>query len=326
MIPRRMLTLPGAAGIGRWDSLSKIPASMFAELLEDQVWQMSRGERAAVEGVLAALEPALAIEIGSAEGASLRRIASHAREVHSFDLQAPTLPQPANVILHTGDSHELLAPFLAELAEADRNVDFALVDGDHSAEGVRRDLEQLLDSPAVHRTAILIHDTANEQVRRGVEAVRFAAWPKVAHVEPDWVPGRLFAEPELRNELWFGLGLVVVDGGRLAIGTDPYERRYHPAGPLLAEIRELVQARERTPPPARAPLIEATEMRPRLAELLTELGQLRLREGALATELRTVRARLHDAEGALEDIKGSASWRITEPLRAAKGRVGRRRQ
>jgi hypothetical protein len=298
---------------------------MLAQLLEDQVWQMSRGERAAIEGMLAVLEPALAIEIGSAEGAALRRIAARAREVHSFDLQPPTLSQPANVILHTGDSHELLAPFLAELTEADRNVDFALVDGDHSAEGVRRDLEQLLNSPAVHRAVILIHDTANEQVRRGVEAVRFAAWPKVAHVELDWVPGRLFAEPALRNELWFGLGLVVVDGDRLAIGRDPYERRYHPFGPLLAEIRGLVEARERTPPPARAPLIEATEMRPRIAELLTEVGQLRLREKALATELRTVRERLDGAERALANIKGSASWRMTEPLRAAKGRVGRRR-
>ncbi len=298
---------------------------MLPELFEDQVWQMSRGERAAIEGVLAALEPSLAIELGTAEGASLHRIALHAREVHSFDLREPVLPPPANAVLHTGDSHELLPAFLAELTETDRNVDFALVDGDHSAEGVRRDIEDLLDSPAVHRTVIVVHDTANEQVRRGVEAVRFAAWPKVAHVELDWVPGHLFAEPALRNELWFGLGLVVVDGARLAIGTDPYERRYHPAGPLLAEIRELVQARERIPPPARAPLIEAAQMRPQLAELLTELGQLRLREAELATELRAARARLEGAERALQDIKGSASWRMTEPLRAAKGRVPRRR-
>ena len=55
------------------------PGAVPIEIFEDQVWQMSRGERAAVEGVLAALEPALAIEIGSAEGASLRRIAPHAR-------------------------------------------------------------------------------------------------------------------------------------------------------------------------------------------------------------------------------------------------------
>ena len=87
------------------------------EIFEDPVWQMSLGERAAVEGVLAQLRPALAIEIGSAEGACLRRIAAHAGEAHSFDLQPPSLEMPGNVTLHTGDSHELLPPFLAELAE-----------------------------------------------------------------------------------------------------------------------------------------------------------------------------------------------------------------
>ena len=58
---------------------------------------------------------------------------------------------------------------------------------------------------------ILIHDIANERVRSGVDAVRFAGWPKVAHVELDWIPGQLFAQPKLRNELWYGIGLVLVD-------------------------------------------------------------------------------------------------------------------
>ena len=218
---------------------------MLPELLENEVWQMSHGERAAVEGVLAALKPSLAIEIGSAEGASLRRVAAYAVEVHSFDLDEPTLPQPGNVVLHTGDSHELLPLFLAELAEAERNVDFALVDGDHAAEGVRRDIEDLLDSPAVHRTAILIHDTANEQVRGGIEAVRFAAWPKVAHVELDWVPGQLLAEPALRNELWFGLGLVVVD-------TRPSGNWPRPIRASLSPIRSAARRDPRAGPGPRA--------------------------------------------------------------------------
>src|SRR5438067_2063584 len=101
---------------------------MTLALVEDRVWQMSPGERAAVEGILGELRPALAIEIGTAEGAGLRRIAAHAGEVHSFDLEQPSLEPPANAVLHTGDSHHLLPAFLAELAAAGRNVDFALVD------------------------------------------------------------------------------------------------------------------------------------------------------------------------------------------------------
>ncbi len=297
------------------------------EIFEDTVWQMSLGERAAVEGVLSQLRPSLAIEIGSAEGACLRRIAAHAAEVHSFDLQPLSLEAPTNVTLHTGDSHELLPAFLGELAEQGRNVDFVIVDGDHTPEGVRQDLEDLLDSPAVRRTVILIHDTASEHVRQGVGGVRFATWPKVFHAELDWVPGQLFADPALRNELWYGLGLVLVDASRLACGEGPvYEQRYHPAGALLAEIRELVRARELAPEaPDRSPELRAFDLRKRLVRLEAELASVRTHEGELLGEVTRLRERVARADRALEDIKTSASWKATEPLRTAKRRVARQK-
>src|SRR5690348_6240653 len=55
-------------------------------LTHDAGWQMSFGERAALEGVLAQLRPRLAVEIGTAEGGSLERIAAYSEEVHSIDL------------------------------------------------------------------------------------------------------------------------------------------------------------------------------------------------------------------------------------------------
>jgi hypothetical protein len=296
------------------------------EIFNDPVWQMSRGERAAVEGVLSQTKPALAIEIGSMEGACLVRIAAHAAEAHSFDLKPPTLAMPANVTLHTGDSHELLPPFLAELTARQRNVDFVIVDGDHTPEGVRQDIEDLLDSRAVAHTVMLIHDTANERVRAGIDAVHFAAWPKVAHVELDWIPGRLFAEPALRNELWYGLGLVIVDASRIASRNgEVYERRYHAAAPLLARARDLVIAREQVPPRMRAPEVEALALRQKVAELEAELASLRAREAALESELELAKRSHEGAERALENIKGSASWKMTEPLRGAKRRVRRTR-
>ena len=297
---------------------------MSVEIFEDPVWQMSLGERAAVEGVLAQLEPSLAIEIGTMEGACLRHIAAHAEEAHSFDLRPPTVELPANVTLHTGDSHELLPAFLAGLADRGRNVDFALIDGDHTPEGVRRDVEDLLDSRAVAQTVIMIHDAANERVRSGLDAVHFPAWPKVAHVDLDWIPGQLFAEPALRNELWYGLGLVLVDASRLAYGNGSvYEQRYHPAGPLLAEVRELVLARERVPPSARSSRGEATELRKQVARLSTQLGAARAREAELSAELEPLREREQRARQALNDITGSASWRLTQPVRRAKRGLAR---
>jgi hypothetical protein len=295
------------------------------EIFDDPVWQMSLGERAAVEGLLAQLRPSLGIEIGSMEGACLRRIAAYADEVHSFDLGPPSLAMPENVILHTGDSHELLPAFLAELAAASRNVDFVMVDGDHTPEGVRQDIEDLLDSAAVAHTVMVIHDTANERVRQGIDAVRFPAWPKVAHVELDWIPGRLFAEPALRNELWFGLGLVLVDSARPAYSGGPiYEQRYREAGPMLAEARKLIAARERVPPGIQASEAELGALRRRVAELAVELGASRYREAALKVEFEALEHRAAGAERALTNIKGSASWKLTEPLREAKRRAVRR--
>lgn len=209
--------------------------------------QMSGGERAALHGVLSELRPSLAIEIGSAEGATLGLIASHAREVHSFDLFEPVLPagELAHVKLHTGDSHELLPRVLADLAEAGRNVDFALVDGDHSPDGVRRDVEDLLASPAVTTTTILIHDTSNPIVRSGVDAVDWDGCAKVAHVQPDWISGYIFSAEHFAHELWGGLGLVIVDAARARDRErSPLDDRYVPMGPLLERARRAAAEEE----------------------------------------------------------------------------------
>jgi len=299
---------------------------------------MSLGERAAIEGVLARLRPALAIEIGSADGASSRALAARVGELHCFDLDAPTLPQPENVVLHVGDSHDLLPGFLASLAERERNVDLVVVDGDHSAEGVRRDVEDLLDSPALARSVLLIHDTANERVRRGLDSVRFAAWPKVCYVDLDWIPGRVFAEPRLRNELWYGLGLVILDASNLAYAKQPFEQRYRPSGPLLWEIAQLVCARERDPVCAH-PGDPAAERAERLAQLSAELALAHRRAvelsaqtaeasaqaAELAAQVEALRGALDGAERdrdrlrrALADVMGSPSWKLTAPLRRAK--------
>lgn len=54
----------------------------------DPGWQMSLGERAAFEGVLAQLRAKLAVEIGTADGGSLERIATYGAEV--IRLTSPT--------------------------------------------------------------------------------------------------------------------------------------------------------------------------------------------------------------------------------------------
>lgn len=185
-------------------------------------WQMAPGERAALEGLLADIRPRLAIEIGTAQGGSLERIAAYSEEVHTFDFEGQ-VDEAAfpNVTFHYGDNHVLLPQLLAEFERDGRNVDFVLVDADHTTAGVRRDFEDLLRSGAVRETYIALHDTMNEGVSRGLEAVDLDDYPKVAFSDLGFVE----LDPHARGlrELWGGLGLVICDErGRLGI---PPERR-----------------------------------------------------------------------------------------------------
>lgn len=173
-------------------------------------WWMGLGERAAIEGLLSVLKPALAVEIGTGEGGSLNRIAAHSREAHSFDFAPRVANEPADVTLHRGDNHVLLPQLLLDFSRRGRNVDFVLVDGDHTAAGVKRDLEDLLASEAVSRTVIVLHDTMNEDVRSGIESVRFEDHPKVVYVDLDFVQSYQARTSPLA-EFWGGLGLVVID-------------------------------------------------------------------------------------------------------------------
>jgi hypothetical protein len=270
-----------------------------AQLLRDSEWQMSFGERAALEGLLAQVRPSLAIEIGTAEGGSLERVAEYSGEVHAFDLNFDLMPSErkgalTNVALHAGDSHVLLPELLEQLAAEDRNVDFVLVDGDHSSDGVKRDMEDLLGSPAIQRTVIVAHDTMNEVVRDGLERVRYEAVPKVAYVELDFVPGYMFREPSLRHELWGGLGLVLVDAARDVYFHEAGVRqdRYYEAFQLIREMRDVV--------------------------IDSEGGGNTASLASARAELAEARENLARAHDALESIKNSPSWKLTAPLRRLK--------
>jgi len=183
-------------------------------------WQMRLGERAALEELLGVLRPRVAIELGTHRGGSLSRIAEHSEWVHTFDLTQQVDSSPySNVTFHIGDSHVLLKEVLAGLHREGRTVQFALVDGDHSAAGARQDLVDLLASPAVTDGAIVFHDSGNEAVRAGMASVPFSDFPKVASVEFDFVPalrtgGRM-------TDGWGGFGLVLLDRSRSGPGATP---------------------------------------------------------------------------------------------------------
>lgn len=254
---------------------------------------MSLGERAALEGILAAVEPSTAIEIGTLKGGSLEPVAAHSDVVHSFDLAfdaSVSHDRFPNVVLHEGNSHVLLPEVLADLAEAGTNVDFVLVDGDHTAAGVRRDLDDLLDSPSVGNTIILIHDTLNERVRMGLQEVNFDR-PKVTCVELDFVVGRIWGGASYDHDLWGGLGLVVIgwDLGREAPETHPL----YDSVEVFETFRRALERGGTVQPP---------------------YGELRVLEHQLSL--------LRESKAVMER---SLSWRLTAPLRGARSLTRRRR-
>jgi hypothetical protein len=257
-------------------------------------WQMSFGERAIIEGVLAQLRPRLALEIGTAEGGSLKAIATHSERVISFDLVEPQAEARAleNVELRTGDSHVLLEEELHRIAERGENVDFVLVDGDHSADGAREDVEDLLASSALESTVILAHDTLNQEVRRGLEEVRYSEIDKVGFVDLDFIGGYVPSEPPLRGECWGGLGLIVVDG------SGSFARAHKGRRAAMTPLSELIW-----------PTAES------------------IRNGQSADggpQPSSTSSELEQHRAAIEEIKSSLSWRLTAPLRAARARFGRR--
>lgn len=267
--------------------------------LTTQAWQMSYGERAALEGLVSQIAPKLAVEIGTAEGGSLKRIAAHADEVHSFDLEPPPedVAKLENVTFHTGDSHQLLGAFLDRMAEQQRSIDFVLIDGDHSADGVRRDVLDVVASDSVTSAVIVLHDTLNPEVRRGIEAAEPARHPKVALFELDLVPGYLARREPYRLQLWGGLGLIVVDvDRRRESGSAVQDDRFHE---LFRVLRPTVEV-----------MAELERRGMKLDRLSGEDLEAALRHELL--ESRTERERL---AARLEAIESSRGWRVVLALR-----------
>jgi hypothetical protein len=203
---------------------------------------MSFGERAALEGILSQRKPRLAIEIGTYEGGSLRFLAAHCEHVHTFDLEDLIEDQTAfsNVTFHTGDSKLLLPELMRRLDAEHRDVDFALVDGDHSAEGVRQDLVNLLESPTTRSTLILLHDTMNAETRAGIERVELSTRSKVVYHELDFVPGYEFVGGHFDQQIWGGLGLVITgDHPQAGYQELSAQKRYREPFQLLHDARRL---------------------------------------------------------------------------------------
>ena len=178
---------------------------------------MSVSERFALTGMLARLRPKAALEIGTHFGGSLQALAAHCDEVHSIDID-PTVrselaPKFPNVHFHTGPSQTLVPQVIADIAQRGRCLEFVLVDGDHTASGVRADVEAILHHTPLTTLHIVMHDSFNPDCRRGLKAVDWQSHPHVHSVELDFVVGNFHERPQggaFARSMWGGFAHAVV--------------------------------------------------------------------------------------------------------------------
>jgi glycosyltransferase involved in cell wall biosynthesis len=175
-------------------------------------WQMADSERLGLTGLLARLRPECSIEVGTYLGGSLSLISQYSKMAFSVDVDPAVsgrLGQLKNVSFLTGSSSALVPILLEELEAKGIAVEFILIDADHSAEGVKRDIAWLLDYIPQKPMFVVLHDSFNPECRRGMLESPWGANPYCHWVDLDFVPGRIIEHGGPGDgEMWGGLAMA----------------------------------------------------------------------------------------------------------------------
>ena len=182
-------------------------------------WMMSPAEQAAFIFLLEHLRPRVAIEIGTRFGGSLQVLAKYCSKVYSLDIDPEVERRLAgkydNVEFIIGPSPVTLPPLIKKLQAEGANLDFVLVDGDHSAKGVTADINCVLAyAPTNAPLYITMHDSFNPECRKGLREANWSENPCVRAVELDFVPGVVNPSPSFKGQLWGGLALAILYPGK----------------------------------------------------------------------------------------------------------------
>ena len=177
-------------------------------------WQMTRAERFCFLELIRRFKPEVAIEVGTSWGGSLEVLSRHSGEVYSIDID-PSVAESLkgrfpNVTFLSGDSSILLPKLVDDVNASDKKVGVVLIDGDHSEQGVRRDINAILKIVPRTPVGIIMHDSFNPACRRGITTAEWEASPYVHYVEIDFVggifvPDRTSVESSLVSGLAFAL-------------------------------------------------------------------------------------------------------------------------
>ncbi len=159
---------------------------------------MSRWEKYAFDTFLRWLRPQLAIEVGTFRGGSLQILASHSTKVVSLDIsdepKRALFDKFSNVSFQVGDSRKLLPELIQSVNEGKDVLQFVLIDGDHSTEGVRADIESVLEVKPRAEIYVFMHDSFHPPCREGMLSAAWSGCPFVHYLELDFVPECTFGK------------------------------------------------------------------------------------------------------------------------------------
>jgi len=179
-------------------------------------WEMTTNEKLVLVHLLEDIKPIVSIEIGCKKGGSLQVISEYSKEVFSLDIDPAVKilkKDFPNVDFVIGDSKETLPKLLKKLSEEDKSPDFILVDGEHSTEGVRSDINFILESSITKPLTILMHDSFNPNCRRGMLTANYAANKNVHFVDIDFLQGTYSVSKAVSGEMWGGFGMIYLKPG-----------------------------------------------------------------------------------------------------------------
>lgn len=179
---------------------------------------MTNCERFALASLVERVRPPVSLEVGTYLGGSLQVLAKYSQRVISVDIDPAVgnrlLGKFNNVEFKTGDSKTCLEQVVAELNDSSEAVGFVLIDGDHSREGVCRDINTILKIVPRQRCLIILHDSFNPECREGMRMAAWSECPYVHYVELDFIPGvyhfEAFDTASARS-MWGGFACAVLE-------------------------------------------------------------------------------------------------------------------
>ena len=186
------------------------------ELATFSHWDNNPAEKAVFCTLLQNIKPRCAIEIGSYKGGSLRVIHHYSEKVYSLDIDpecklnlSEELPKAEFI---TGPSQKTLPILLNKIKKDSEHlpVNFIFVDGDHSQDGVYKDLQAILTYQPEEEMILLLHDSANPGCRKGMLKASWEDNPYVHFVDLDFVPGILHYNTLCYREMWGGYALALL--------------------------------------------------------------------------------------------------------------------